>query len=145
MLGDERSHCFPGRIRRALKRRSSPIAGGVLFKQPALREAAEQPLEHRLHRFCHAKRAGRNDSSRSVSEVHFPQPAGELRGREVIARGQGGFKPGATSRRDHLLERLPGYVLQPRQWDWLLRRRPRDGGRSLPCHMVEDVATSQCS
>ena len=51
---------------------------------------------------------------------HLSKPAGELRCREIIARGHRGLKLGATPRRDHLLERLPGYLLQPGQWDWLL-------------------------
>ncbi len=55
------------------------------------------------------------------SRAHLSKPAGELRGREIIARGHRGLKLGAAPRRDDLLERLLGYFLQPGQWDRLLR------------------------
>ena len=108
------------------------MASPFLFEPAAFRQAGDQSIEYRSHRLCHPQGIGRKACARSRELCHFPQTAGELCRRELVAGRHGALKLGSASRGDHLLERILRRVSQAIQWYRLLRRRARSGQAFAP-------------
>ena len=73
-----------GRIRRDCRTPGRAIARADCFEQAAPGEAIQQSLENRPHGIRHAKGIGGDDPVRR-RQASFAQPAGQLRGSEIIA------------------------------------------------------------